>query len=175
MNDLLLLAMMLDGAKYGYQLKRDAVWITGRESLHSNLVYPLLRKFLEQKWVTKKTVPGERGQMRQQYALTTAGKQHLVERLNAFSEADAASEEAFRLRVGMFPALNPDAREAILTRRDAHLQTRDRKLEVLLANMRIGKFGGEVVSYMRKQIETEREWIRHLQRMTKSGKDRRAR
>ena len=175
MNDLLLLAMMLDGPKYGYQLKRDAGWITGQDSLHSNLVYPLLGKFLEQKWATKKAVPGERGQTRQQYSLTAEGKHHLFERLNAFSEADASSEVAFHLRVGIFPALNPETREAILTWRDAYLQKRDQKLQALEANMRIGKFGGEVVGYMRKQIETERDWIRHLRKATKSLNHRRTR
>src|SRR5215475_4393958 len=98
MNDLLLLAMMLDGPKYGYQLKRDAGWITGQETLHSNLVYPLLRKFLDQKLATKKAAPGERGQTRQQYSLTAAGKQYLFARLNTFSEMDAASEDEFHLR-----------------------------------------------------------------------------
>jgi DNA-binding PadR family transcriptional regulator len=163
-----MLTMMLDGPKYGYQLKRDAGWIMGQDSLHSNLVYPLLRKFLEQKWVSKKAVPGERGQTRQQYALTPAGRRHLLERLKAFGEADAASDEAFRLRVGVFPVLDPEARGTILARRDMHLERRDQKLEALEANMQVGKFGGEVVGYLRKQIETERRWIRHLKRLAKN-------
>jgi DNA-binding PadR family transcriptional regulator len=175
MNDLLLLAIMLDGPKHGYQLKKEAGWVTGQDSLHSNLVYPLLRRFLRQKWVTKRTTPGERGQKRQQYSLTAAGKQYLFGRLNTFGEADAASEGAFHLRVGIFPALNPETREVVLMRRDAYLQKRDQKLKALEANMRIGKFGGEVVGYMRKQIAIERDWIRHLQRAAKSLNDRRTR
>ncbi|HEY1676844.1 MAG TPA: PadR family transcriptional regulator [Candidatus Sulfotelmatobacter sp.] len=175
MNDLLLLAIILDGPKYGYQLKREAGWIAGQDNLHSNLVYPLLRKFLGQKWVTMKTVPGERGQTRRQYSLTAAGRQNLFERLNAFSEADAASESAFHLRVGIFPALQPQARETVLARRDAYLQKRGLKLEALEASIRVGKFGGEVVGYMRKQIDMERAWIRHLQRTTKALNRRRKR
>jgi len=113
MNDLLMLAMMLDGPKYGYQLKREAGWIMGQE-LHNNLVYPMLRRFLDDKWVSKKSVPGERGQTRQQYILTAEGRRKLFERLNAFSDGDAASEGAFHLRVGLFPALQPQARDATL-------------------------------------------------------------
>jgi DNA-binding PadR family transcriptional regulator len=180
MNDLLLLAIMLDGPKHGYQLKRDAGWITGQDSLHSNLVYPMLRTFLEKKWVSKKAVPGERGQTRQQYDLTAAGKRYLFERLNSFSDQDASSDDAFHLRVGVFPALSPEARQQILARRGTYLQKKDQKLEALEANMRIGQFGSEVVGYMRKQIETELHWIRHLQRIVrtgkkKTGKNRRAR
>jgi DNA-binding PadR family transcriptional regulator len=168
MNDLLLLAMMLDGPKYGYQLKREAGWIMGQDDLHNNIVYPLMRRFLEEGWVSKKEVPGERGQTRQQYALTAEGRRSLFERLNNFSDADAASEDAFHLRVGLFPGLQPEAREAILNGREAYLQSRDQKLATLQSKMDLGKFGEEVVRYMRLQIELELEWIRRLRRITKA-------
>src|SRR5579863_277319 len=101
MNDLLLLSMMQEGPKYGYQLKREAGWIVG-QALHNNLVYPSLRRFLEKGWVSKKAVPGERGQTRQQYVLTAEGRRRLFESLSEFGDAEAASEEAFRVRVGLF-------------------------------------------------------------------------
>lgn len=168
MNDLLMLAMMLDGPKYGYQLKREAGWIMGQEALHNNIVYPMLRRFLDEKWVNKKEVPGERGQTRQQYALTAEGRRYLFERMNAFEEADAHSEGAFHLRIGLFPTLKPESRESILTMRESYLQRRDQKLQALQGKMDLGKFGGEVVRYMRKQIEVECEWIRHLRRIQKT-------
>jgi len=166
MNDLLLLSMMLDSPKYGYQLKREAGLIMG-QALHNNLVYPSLRRFLEEGWVSKKAVPGERGQTRQQYVLSAEGRRHLFERLSDFSEADASSEGAFHLRVGLFPSLKPEIREHILRRREHWLQSRDEKLEALQANLELGKFGGEIVRHMRKQIEVELEWIRHLRRIAK--------
>src|SRR5579859_7708976 len=119
MNDLLLLAMMLDEAKYGYQLKREAGWMMGQEALHNNIVYPMLRRFLDEGWVSKKAVPGERGQTRQQYVLTADGRRMFFERINAFSDADASSPEAFYLRLGIFAGLAPGSREAILSRREA--------------------------------------------------------
>jgi DNA-binding PadR family transcriptional regulator len=168
MNDLLLLCMLMDGPKYGYQLKREAGWILGQEALHNNLVYPLLRRFLEAKWVSKKTVPGDRGQTRQQYALSAGGRRHLFERLNAFAATDASSENAFYLRVGVFPALQPDVRGRVLSLREGYLERRDQKLSGLQERMDLGKFGGEIVRHMRKQIEIEREWIRHLRRIERS-------
>lgn len=168
MNDLLLLCMMLDDPKYGYQLKREAGWILGQEALHNNLVYPLLRRFLEAKWVSKKTVPGDRGQTRQQYALSREGRRYLFERLNAFAETDASSEDAFHLRVGVFPALKPHVRGAVLSLREGYLQRRHQKLGALQDKMDLGKFGGEIVRHMRKQIEIECAWIRHLRRIERS-------
>ena len=168
MNDLLLLAMLLGGPKYGYQLKRETGWMMGQESLHNNIVYPLLRRFLQEGWVSKKAVPGERGQTRQQYALTGEGRRNLIERLSQFSEVDASSKEAFRLRVGLFPFLKPEVQEAVFTARETRLQRRDQVLEALQEKMDLGKFGGEIVRFMRKEIGTEQEWIRHLRRMAKT-------
>jgi DNA-binding PadR family transcriptional regulator len=173
MNDLLMLAMLLEGPKYGYQLKREAGWIMGAALLHNNVVYPLLRKFLEQKWVSKKEVPGDRGQTRRQYALTTEGRRHLFDELNAFSAADASSEEAFNLRVGLFPALKAEVRESVLGLRESYLQHRDEKLGGLQGNMDLGKFGGEIVGHMRKQIEMELDWVERLRRLSKTIPDRR--
>lgn len=170
MNDLLLLAMMLEEPKYGYQLKREAGWMMGQEALHNNLVYPLLRRFLDEGWVSKKAVPGERGQTRQQYALTADGRRMFFERINAFSDADASSAEAFYLRLGIFADLAPESREAILSRREAYLERRDQTLAALQKKMDLGKYGGEIVRYMRKQIEMEQEWIRHLRRIAKAEK-----
>jgi len=170
MNDLLLLSMMLEGPKYGYQLKREAGWIMG-QALHNNLVYPSLRRFLEEGWVSKKAVPGERGQTRQQYALSAEGRRHLFERLSEFGDTEAASDDAFRLRVGLFTTLKPEVRENILTRRETWLQTRDQKLAALQANMELGKFGGEIIRHMRKQLEMEVEWVRHLRRVAKAIPD----
>lgn len=167
MNDLLLLSMMLEGPKYGYQLKREAGLIMG-QALHNNLVYPSLRRFLEEGWVSKKAVPGERGQTRQQYALSAEGRRHLFERLSEFGEDDASSEDSFHLRVGLFPALKPEVREKVLDLREEWLENRDKNLASLQANMELGKFGGETVRYMRKQIEVELEWIRHLRRIAKT-------
>jgi DNA-binding PadR family transcriptional regulator len=168
MNDLLMLAMLLGGPKYGYQLKREVGWMTGQADLHNNIVYPLLRRFLEEGWVSKKSVPGERGQTRQQYALTAEGRRIYFERIQQFSEKEASSEEAFYLRVGVFEALPADSSEAILSAREAFLQGRDQRLETLQKNMDLGKFGGEIVRHMRKQIEMQQEWIRRLRRIART-------
>ena len=163
MNDLLLLSMMLDGPKYGYQLKREAGWIMG-QALHNNLVYPSLRRFLEEGWVRRKAVPGQRGQTRQQYALSPEGKLHLSTQLNEFSQADAASEAAFNLRVGLFPVLRPETRENILSLREQWLRDRHQKLTGLRAKMDLGQFGGDIVRHMRKQIKMELDWVQLLRR-----------
>jgi DNA-binding PadR family transcriptional regulator len=165
MNDLIILAMLLEGPQHGYRLKRDAGAVFGQGTLHNNLVYPLLRRFTAEGWVTKQTVPGERGQKRQQYAITPLGRRMLLERLSSFTEQDARSEESFRGRVGFFELLPAEARERILGLREGFLQGRDERLAALQKNMDLGVYGGEVVIFLRAQVKIELAWIGRLRRL----------
>src|ERR1700751_4225095 len=109
MNDLLLLATLLGGPAHGYALKKRVGQITGQSDMHNNLVYPLLKRFVAAGWVSRKTVPGDRGQTRERYG---------------FTPKDARSAEAFQFRVGLFGFLDPTARERILQLRRAWLAKR---------------------------------------------------
>ncbi len=169
MNDLLLLALLLPGPKHGYQLKREAGWITGQEDMHNNLVYPMLRKFLKEGWVTKKSVPGERGQRRQQYHLTVRGRQMLMTRLGTYSDSDAQSVEGFHLRVGLFELLPPEVREHILSRREAYLVAQNQKFTALQGHMEVGTYGAEVLRHRDEKTQFELSWIRRLRRFIKSN------
>jgi len=162
MNDLIVLAMLASGPKHGYQLKHEAGQITGQEALHNNLIYPMLRRFTAAGWVMKKTAPGERGQTRQQYSLTKAGRQALLEELIAYTEKDADSQPAFVTRVGMFELLPSEDRGRILQVRERYLRSRQERLEGRAARMDIGYYGGEVLRFLRRQIRSELGWISRM-------------
>jgi DNA-binding PadR family transcriptional regulator len=140
MIDLIILANLVDGPKHGYALKKQAGMVFAQSELHNNLVYPLLRRFTGQGWVTKKSAPGERGQTRQQYALTAAGRRALLERLNSFDEKEAQSSEEFLLRVGLFELLEPAARERILSARQQVLTRREEHF-ARLQQVELGTYG----------------------------------
>jgi DNA-binding PadR family transcriptional regulator len=165
MTDLIILGMLLAGPQHGYRLKQQAGMMFGQGELHNNLVYPLLRRFVANKWVTKRTVPGERGQNRQQYAITTTGRQALIDRLRSFSEQDARSEDEFRVRVGFFEMLSGEDREKILELREGRLRFRDEILTNLQKAMNLGVYGSEVVAYLREQTEMELGWITRLRQL----------
>lgn len=164
MNDLLLLAMLFGGPTHGYALKKRASWLTGKANLHNNLVYPLLGKFLKAGWIHQKTKKGQRGQTREIYSLTAKGKAELLRRLSEFSEKDAASEHAFRMRVGMFFALDAGTRTRILEARDAYLEQREQRFLNLASAMELGTWGEDVTSFLRQQVRTERKWISRLKK-----------
>lgn len=164
MNDLLILAHLLDGPKHGYALKKQVGLITGRSEMHNNLVYPLLRRFVQNEWVSKRKVAGQRGQTREVYALTPKGKAELLRRLETFADKEAASQNQFCMRVGLFMALHTAARERILRERDRWLEEREAKLTKVQRAVDVGTWGGEVVRFLREQARAERKWISRLTR-----------
>ena len=165
MNDLLILALLLEGPRHGYALKKGAAMMFGPRDMHNNLVYPLLRRFVAQKWVTVKKAKGERGQTRQVYSLTAAGREALIDRLRTFSEIDAESGEQFAVRVGLFSILEPEERIAILDRRKAHLEDREGRLGGLESRVDSAEFAKQVVGFQKSAAETELAWIEKLRKL----------
>jgi DNA-binding PadR family transcriptional regulator len=164
MNDLFVLANLLDAPKHGYALKKQVGLISGKGEMHNNLVYPLLRRFVEKGWVSKRKGPGERGQTRDTYALSNKGRQQLLRRLSQPADKEVASENGFRLRVGLFSVLDGETRGRILAERDQWLTEREKHLARLSGALNLGLWGGEVVHFLREQIRSERKWILHLRR-----------
>jgi DNA-binding PadR family transcriptional regulator len=167
MNDLIILATLLPGPKHGYQLKHEAGLILGQEALHNNLVYPMLRRFSEAGWVTKKTVPGERGQQRHQYALTALGRRTLIQKLSEYSESDTRSLEGFLTRVGLFQVLEPAVRERVLEGRAEHLQKKAEHLEGITERFKLDSYAAETTRFVRNQIQAELDWIQRLRKISK--------
>jgi len=167
MTDLIILATLLASPKHGYSLKRQAGLILGQEQLHNNLVYPLLRRFTAKKWVSKKEVPGERGQTRQLYSITALGRKELILRLSSFSDQDARASDQFRFRVGMFQVLEPEARMRILGAREQYLTSRIEKLSAIQEHFDLDRYSGEVTSRFVAESRAELDWIAHLRRISK--------
>ena len=165
MTDLIMLATLLDGPKHGYQLKKQAGLIFGQGAIHNNLVYPLLRKFSTEGWVTRKTTPGERGQNRQQYAITAAGRKSLIDRLSNFDKEAARSADGFRLRVALFGLLPEETRALILRAREQALDQSQARLNEIEQHVQLRSFPREVVTFMREQIAAELLWLHHLHKV----------
>jgi len=166
MTDIILLATLLDAPKHGYQLKRQAGLILGDSNLHNNLVYPSLRRFVQQGWVTKKTVAGNRGHERNLYALTIRGKRALIEKLKDFSAAEARSRESFLARVGLFGALEPESREHVMAARTLHLRGLSEHLRGIKEKFPLDCYAEATVDFLEKQTQAELAWIGQLGKLS---------
>lgn len=171
MNDLLLLALLLEGPQHGYALKKKVGLITGHGEMHNNLVYPLLKRFVGQGWVSRRTVEGERGQRKELYALTAKGRQELVRSLGEFDEKAAGSADAFRLRVGLFSLLDRETRESILNQRTDWLERRAENVKRLVEATGAPGWSAEVLGFLKAEVEAETKWVERLRR--KAGRQER--
>src|SRR5260370_4463507 len=151
----------MEGPQRGYALKTLPGFMGGQGDMPNILVYPLLRRFVENSWVTKRTAGGERGQKRDLYTLTSRGKLALLQRLSRFTEKEASSENEFRVRVGLFSMLERQARENILVERDrwlARRQERLEKLQVTMAAMNADAWGHSGMRFCLSQVRASRKW-----------------
>lgn len=172
MKDLLILGSLLAGPQHGYALKKQAGLIFGEGAMHNNLVYPLLRQFESRGWISRRKVPGKRGQTRLEYSLTPGGREELTRRAAEFGEKEARSAEEFRLRAGFFELLRPDARERILEAREEALRAQGEKFRRLEEELELGTYGGEVVGFLRRQLHEELAWIGRLRKLATPPKRR---
>jgi DNA-binding PadR family transcriptional regulator len=176
MNDLMILAMLLEGPQHGYALKKKVGLVTGRGDMHSNLVYPLLKRFVSQGWVSRRSADGQRGQTREIYSLSAKGKDALVKSLSQFGEKAAGSGDAFRFRVSLFFLLDQSMRENILLRRDEWLSRREQRFNEIVKGTGARGWSKEVIEFVKKEVQAERKWIERLRRKTgkrvaEKGKD----
>ncbi len=143
---------------------------SGTGHLHNNTIYPLLKKYVAAGWLTQRASPGERGQTRLLYELTPAGRATLVEKLADFSAPDAASDQAFRLRVGLFDCVAPADRERIVRLRDAYLSSRLDQIAVIAKSPALQGWGRYTVSFVIDQAELERRWLAELLNRISGGR-----
>jgi DNA-binding PadR family transcriptional regulator len=165
MNDLVVFTSLLPGPSYGYAIKKIAGLAFGYTELHSNVVYPLLRKFVERGWVEQSIKPGERGQQRKQYRLTAAGRSELIRRLAQFDDEEAGDREAFLLRVSLFGVLPPAARQNVLAKRRAYLERRLAQLRSLEPQAQDSPFARLVLGFGMSRMEHELAWHQEIERV----------
>ena len=160
----MLLALLLEGPQHGYALKKKVGLITGHGEMHNNLVYPLLKRFVAAGWVTQRSVEGERGQTRELYSLSAKGKQELIRSLSEFEDKTAASGDAFRFRVSLFPLLEQPTREKILDRRIQWLGDREAHLNQVVEGTGARGWSGEAIRFLIAEVRAERKWIERLRK-----------
>ncbi len=166
MNDLVLLAALLQGPAHGYALKKTAGLMFGRADIHNNIIYPSLKRFVRNQWVTESDVAGDRGQRRKQYQLTPKGRKHLLEQAAAFGGEAAGNPEEFLLRFALFALLSREQRTAIIAARRTFLTERVKELTQLQDQIRPVSFGRLALARVQDLVLTELKWIYRIENQT---------
>lgn len=166
MIDSMVLALLLPGGRYGYELKREVGAALGRGPLHNNTIYPLLQKFARAGWVRARTAPGERGQTRRLYSLTSVGRDALRAQLRQFTPRQAENDGEFQMRVGLFAELGGAERERILAARTRVLTARRERLERIQEHFGLARgYPHAVVTFRLEMVRRELQWLEELREM----------
>src|SRR5262250_890758 len=123
--DILMLRVLADGERHGYEIKKRVERILGGRSINNNVLYPALRRFEEQGAIERVAAVADPGRPpRNVYRLTDAGHDLLQAMIRDTDPALLADEKEFQTRVAFFADLDADERLRILDVRRAVLEAR---------------------------------------------------
>ncbi len=122
-SEILILAMLRQGPRHGYEIKKDIDRaLGGMVTLNNKTLYLALKHFEESGAVTRQIIPQEGKPNRHLYQLTERGIELLQAYLQDFPASQASNDAEFFTRVAFFDYLEVPEREVILTRRLAYLE-----------------------------------------------------
>lgn len=160
--DILLLAELTSGPKYGYEIKKNIQNRLGENfELNHNMLYPSLRRFENMGAITKKVHTQVGKPNRNMYDITETGEEIFSEMLREFPEKLATNNAEFLVRIALFEKLDYEARREILTIRQAALHKQLTAIQSLDVS---SFFITEVIAFSKSRIEHELLWITSLMR-----------
>jgi DNA-binding PadR family transcriptional regulator len=121
-SEILILAMLRQGPRHGYEIKKDLDRaLGGMVTLNNKTLYLALKHFEEIGAVTRQVIPQEGKPNRHLYQLTERGVELLQVSLQDFPSEQAGNDAEFFTRVAFFDLLEAPEREEILNKRLAYL------------------------------------------------------
>ena len=116
--DILMLRVLADGPRHGYEIKKNVERILGGRSINNNVLYPALRRFEEQGAIERVAAAADPGRPpRNVYRLTDTGHDLLQAMISDADPALLADDNEFQVRVAFFADLDPADRLKIITAR----------------------------------------------------------
>ena len=124
-TDIVILALLSNKPKHGYEIKKDVGRILERETkLNNNLLYPALRRLEKTGAVVSEIMEQKDMPNKRVYNITQSGKELFKALLNSFSETDMVKEEEFLVRLAFFDDLDVPGRSRLLEMRLSELRKR---------------------------------------------------
>lgn len=158
--DILLLAELTSGPKYGYEIKKNIQNRLGENfELNHNMLYPSLRRFENMGAITKKVHTQVGKPNRNMYDITETGEEIFSEMLREFPEKLATNNIEFLVRIALFEKLDYETRKEVLTIRQDILNKQLTAIQSLDAS---SFFITEVIEFSKSRIEHELLWITSL-------------
>ncbi|HXF22685.1 MAG TPA: helix-turn-helix transcriptional regulator [Streptosporangiaceae bacterium] len=161
--DILVLRVLEDGARHGYEIKKSVERILGGRSINNNVLYPALRRFEEQGAIRRVAAEADPGRPpRNVYQLTDTGYDLLMAMIRDASPALLADENEFQTRVSFFADLEVADRLAMLGVRREILRSRLAHLQSLRPDAVAAPWGMRVLDFSIDRYRQELTWLDEL-------------
>jgi DNA-binding PadR family transcriptional regulator len=162
--EIFVLSILRTGPVHGYELKRR-VQRPSLTALSNNSLYPMLRRFEADGFVTKSIEIQEGKPTRNVYAITAAGREYLRVLLTSLPPELAASEEEFLVRLSFFHEIPEHNRREIIAAREGVLAISRAQVGSLLDEIELSertRWRARVMNRVLETIDDERTWIASL-------------
>jgi DNA-binding PadR family transcriptional regulator len=161
--DILMLRVLRDQPRHGYEIKKQVERILGGRSINNNVLYPALRRYEEQGAIERVAAEADPGRPpRNVYRLTDTGHDLYQSMIRDADPALLADENEFQMRVSFFAEVPPEDRLRIIGVRRDIVQARVGHLDSLRADARAEPWGLRVMDFSRDAAYHELRWLAEL-------------
>ena len=168
--DILMLRVLRDQPRHGYEIKKQVERILGGRSINNNVLYPALRRFEEQGAIERAAAEADPGRPpRNVYRLTDTGHDLFQSMIRDADPALLADDNEFQLRVSFFADVPPEDRLRIIGVRRDLVQARIDHLDSLRPDAQAEPWGLRVMDFHRDNARRELHWLADLATAAAAG------
>ena len=161
--DILMLRVLADGERHGYEIKKRVERILGGRSINNNVLYPALRRFEEQGAIRRVAAQADPGRPpRHVYRLTDSGHDLLQAMIRDADPALIADDNEFQTRVAFFGDLDADDRLKIISVRREIVEAQLTNLAELRPDTEAHPWGLQVMDFTVGRYQHELTWLEAL-------------
>jgi DNA-binding PadR family transcriptional regulator len=158
--DILMLRVLADGERHGYEIKKRVERILGGRSINNNVLYPALRRFEEQGAIQRVAARAQPGRPpRNVYRLTDTGHDLLQAMIRDADPALLADENEFQTRVAFFGDLDADDRLKTISTRRQIVEDQLANLAALRPDTEAYPWGLRVMDFTIERYRQELAWL----------------
>jgi DNA-binding PadR family transcriptional regulator len=162
--DILMLRVLADGERHGYEIKKQVERILGGRSINNNVLYPALRRFEEQGAIQRVAAQADPGRPpRNVYRLTDTGHDLLQAMIRDADPALLADDNEFQTRVAFFADLDTGDRLRILGIRRQIVEGLLAHMAGLRPDAAVHPWGLRVMDFSCERFRQELSWLDALE------------
>jgi DNA-binding PadR family transcriptional regulator len=158
--DILMLRVLGDQPRHGYEIKKQVERILGGRSINNNVLYPALHRYEEQGAIERVAAEAGPGRPpRHVYRLTDTGHDLFQSMIRDADPALLADDNEFQVRVSFFADVPPEDRLRIVAVRRDIVQARIDHLDSLRPDAQAEPWGLRVMDFHRDNARRELSWL----------------